>query len=178
MERIPTDWLPHYTLQDYQHWEGDWELIRGVPFAMSPGPLRKHQLAGSRFVYLASAALRDQPCSDQCEVLYKMDWIVDEATVVRPDVMILCGAGQSDYVRIPPVLVLEIFSPATRLKDRNLKFSLYQSNGVKYYLMADPERQHIEVFCLHNNRFEEYGASLFYIGPDCKITIDLSQIWQ
>jgi len=28
----------HYTFNDYQHWEGNWELIEGMPYAMSPSP--------------------------------------------------------------------------------------------------------------------------------------------
>lgn len=36
-------YLPHYTYDDYARWEGDWELIEGVPFAMSPAPSIRHQ---------------------------------------------------------------------------------------------------------------------------------------
>ncbi|HJY21679.1 MAG TPA: hypothetical protein VJ279_02270 [Hanamia sp.] len=28
---------PYYTYKDYCAWEGRWELIDGIPFAMSPG---------------------------------------------------------------------------------------------------------------------------------------------
>jgi len=27
--------LPHYTYSDYENWEGQWELIDGIPYAMS-----------------------------------------------------------------------------------------------------------------------------------------------
>ncbi len=27
--------LPHYTYEDYCHWKGRWELIDGIPYAMS-----------------------------------------------------------------------------------------------------------------------------------------------
>jgi hypothetical protein len=30
--------LPHYTYADYVQWEGKWEVIDGVPHAMSPAP--------------------------------------------------------------------------------------------------------------------------------------------
>jgi hypothetical protein len=30
--------LPHYTYRDYLHWEGKWEVIDGIPNAMSPAP--------------------------------------------------------------------------------------------------------------------------------------------
>ena len=31
--------LPHYTYDDYVQWEGRWELIKGIPFAMVPAPV-------------------------------------------------------------------------------------------------------------------------------------------
>ena len=38
----------HYTYDDYKTWEGEWELIDGIPFArnssmMAPAPEIKHQ---------------------------------------------------------------------------------------------------------------------------------------
>jgi len=35
--------LPHYTYDDYVQWEGRWEIINGIPYAMVPAPGRKHQ---------------------------------------------------------------------------------------------------------------------------------------
>lgn len=34
---------PRYTYEGYKRWEGDWELIEGVPYAMAPSPSGKHQ---------------------------------------------------------------------------------------------------------------------------------------
>lgn len=174
---IPVEWLPHYTYKDYEKWEGDWELIRGFPYAMSPAPNRRHQFIGGQFVYIVIDALRKNSPACNCEVLYESDWIINEHTVVRPDVMIVCDAAPSDFVRVPPVLVLEIFSASTRLKDRNLKFKLYEESGVKYYLMADPEQNKVEVFALKNNRFEETASTAFQITDACMIMLDLNSIW-
>lgn len=35
--------LPHYTFEDWKHWEGKWELIEGHPIAMSLNPVPRHQ---------------------------------------------------------------------------------------------------------------------------------------
>jgi hypothetical protein len=35
--------LPHYTYDDWLNWEGQWELIEGIPYAMSPMPVPNHQ---------------------------------------------------------------------------------------------------------------------------------------
>jgi hypothetical protein len=39
----PVKILPHYTYADYVQWEGQWELIDDIPYAMSPSPVPKHQ---------------------------------------------------------------------------------------------------------------------------------------
>jgi len=36
-------YLPSYTYEDYKSWEGDWELINGIPYAMAPSPIKIHQ---------------------------------------------------------------------------------------------------------------------------------------
>ncbi|NPA51584.1 MAG: Uma2 family endonuclease, partial [Aquificae bacterium] len=41
-------YLPHYTYEDYKNWEGRWELIDGVPYAMSPAPAPKHQIVSNK----------------------------------------------------------------------------------------------------------------------------------
>jgi len=174
---IPVEWLPQYTYADYEKWEGDWELIRGFPYAMSPAPQRRHQFVGGRFVTLANNALAKHKNNCNCEVLYESDWIISDHTVVRPDVMIICNTPPSDFVRTPPVLILEIFSQSTRLKDRNVKFKLYEEAGVNYYLMADPERNNLELFRLKNNRFEETTATSFQLAENCQIELDLKSIW-
>ena len=39
--------LPHYTFEDWLHWEGRWEIIHGLPYAMSPSPVPKHQVTAN-----------------------------------------------------------------------------------------------------------------------------------
>jgi Uma2 family endonuclease len=174
---IPADWLPHFTYKDYEQWKGDWELIRGFPYAMSTAANRRHQYVAAQFVFTVIEQLKKNTSNCPCEVLYESDWIIGDQTVVRPDVMIICNTPPSDFVRTPPVLVLEIFSAGTRMKDRNVKFNLYQSNGVKYYLMADPEKNSIEIFKLKNNRYQEHQNSSFELTDSCIIDLNLQLIW-
>ncbi len=175
---IPAEWLPRYTYADYARWEGDWELIQGMPYAMSPAPTRRHQFVGGKFVHLFIDALKKRKSSCNCEVLYESDWIVNADTVVRPDVMIVCDTPQSDFVRTPPVLIFEILSPGTKLKDRNLKFTLYKTNGVRYYLMADPERNTIEAFQLQGDVYEPFAGRDFELAAACDVALNLDDIWQ
>lgn len=175
---IPTDWLPQYTYKEYEKWEGEWELIRGIPYAMSPSPKRRHQEIGRKFMRLAEDSLTATRGKCDCQIYYELDWIVDENTVIRPDVMIVCGTFDEDFLRFPPTLAVEIASDGTRLKDRNVKYKLYESNGVKYYIIADIERKKVEVFQLSDGHYQEFIGTNFQLTPSCSIDLDLDLLWK
>ncbi len=107
-----------------------------------------------------------------CKILFECDWKITDDTVVRPDVMIACGTIEGKYPTKPPVLILETLSPSSILKDRNTKFKLYQSYGVKYYLIANLDRREIEYFVLKDNYYQQVNNLTEYtFGPNCTITI-------
>ena len=133
--------LDTYTYKDYKMWKGDWELIKGHPQAMSPSPKYEHQKFSQRFSSATSNILANCSKECNCEVLYELDWLIDNETIVRPDCMIVCGKINEDYLTFPPTLILEISSPSIRMKDRNTKYDLYEMCGVKYYIIADPEKK-------------------------------------
>ncbi len=39
---IAEKYRPHYTYDEYCQWEGRWQLIEGMPSAMSPLPVPEH----------------------------------------------------------------------------------------------------------------------------------------
>lgn len=161
---------PHYTYKDYEKWEGDWELIRGIPYAMSPAPTWQHQDFGASFIQQFKNALQ-KSASCPCKVLYESDWVISEDTVVRPDVMIVCEEIKGNFVTNPPSLILEILSPSTILKDRNTKFNLYQAYGVRYYLIADLGKKLVEIFQLTNNTYQEVtDQNEFHLTKDCTVS--------
>ena len=58
--------IEYYTYDDYKEWEGEWELIDGIPLSMAPAPMRKHQSLASEIIYNLREQLEE--CT-QCEVL-------------------------------------------------------------------------------------------------------------
>ncbi len=175
---LTIDDLPHYSYKDYELWEGDWELIRGIPYSMSPAPNWKHQKSGGNFLYLLKSAFEKNNSQCGCEILYECDWLVSDDTVVKPDVMVVCDPIEGNYPTKPPVLILEILSPSSILKDRNTKFKLYQSYGVKYYLIANIDRKEIEYFVLKDNHYQQaYNLTEYALTPHCSITVDFSTIF-
>jgi hypothetical protein len=62
--------LPQYTYADYLHWEGNWEIIDGIPHAMSPAPgMRHHHISGKLYLALSNA-LAASPCN--CTAFYPL----------------------------------------------------------------------------------------------------------
>jgi Uma2 family endonuclease len=168
-------YLPRYTVSDYNLWEGDWELIDGHPVSMSPSPIRKHQSLSTRLV----AQIYDQingirAICDNLEVTFAVDWIVDDNTVLRPDVAIICDQSD-DFITKPPVLVIEILSPSTALRDKHVKHEIYQGQGVKYYIIADPVTKTFQSYTLVNGQYKLDNNSLYAIHDGCNISLDLKK---
>ena len=166
-----------YTYNDYKLWEGNWELVNGYPYAMSPSPTREHQRFNTAFATEVSIALKANKDSCNCVVYTELDWIVNENTVVRPDCMIVCGEFKDDYLNFPPQLILEVSSLSTRLRDRNTKFTLYEMYGVKYFLIADCDTKKFETFELIDNKYKQTDATQFNLTPNCSIGSDIQSLF-
>jgi Uma2 family endonuclease len=176
---IPQEYLPHYTYEDYAQWEGRWELIEGLPYAMIPAPTPQHQRVQ---VFLLSAFFTALTNCRECRTYgAPLDWKVTVDTVVQPDIMIVCQPVGAKYLDFPPVAAVEILSPATALKDRHLKFELYQSQGVRYYLIIDPALKQIELYQIRNGKYVqeavEAGVLHFALHNNCEISIGTSGLW-
>ena len=170
---------PHYTVRDYEHWEGRWELIQGLPYAMSPQPTIRHQEVTGAIHNLLSEAL--QACAP-CRPLLPIDWRLDEDTVLQPDNLVICADVSGQYLTVPPVLIFEVLSPATAYKDRSVKYALYEEQGVRHYVLVDPEAQVAELFELKEGHYEkrrdvQEGAVDFDLG-DCEIMLDAAKMWK
>jgi hypothetical protein len=54
---------PHYTVDDYQLWQGDWELWNGVAVSMTPSPFGRH----SRMLIDVGSALKSAIDASGCD---------------------------------------------------------------------------------------------------------------
>jgi Uma2 family endonuclease len=167
-----------YTYQDYLMWKGDWELVNGYPYAMAPSPNRNHQWFSKKFTQIASNEIDKSSHKCKCEAYFKLDWIIDDNTVIRPDCMIVCGNFTADFLNFPPTLIVEISSIKTKLRDRNTKYNLYELQGVKYYLLADTEKKLVEVFELKEGKYVPMHETYFRLTDECILNLDVFNIWQ
>lgn len=95
--------------------------------------------------------------------------------------LVVCREITKKYLDFAPALVVEILSPATALKDRHSKYSIYESQGIPYYLIIAPDTEEVEVYKLNEGVYslEQKGRSFSYqfaLG-ECSATIDFKEIW-
>lgn len=172
--RLPFD-PPRYSYEDYKNWSDEWELIDGYPYSLMPSPKRKHQHFTTQFIWVVKSILFGKSCD--CEIYSEFDWIVNNETVVRPDLMIVCGKIETDWLTFLPTLIVEITSASTYLKDKNIKYKLYEMNKVKYYLLADTEKEKVDCYELIDNAYQLKKDTTFLLDEGCEITINFEEIW-
>ncbi len=146
-----------YTIDDYKQWKGEWELIEGQAVAMAPSPFGPHQAIVSRIVSDLDRSLLE--CQKECFVYTQLDYIVDEETVLRPDVLVSCQKIK-DFAKKAPELIVEVLSPSTAIKDKNIKFSIYEKERVPYYMMVDYKLQKVKVYELHEGKYQKIAEEI------------------
>jgi Uma2 family endonuclease len=145
--------IEYYTYEDYKLWEGDWELIRGFPVAMAPSPIISHQYITSMFVYELNKSLKD---CEKCMALVEEDWIVEDDTILRPDVSVVCDE-KGNFITKAPEIIVEVVSPTTAKRDEKIKKEIYEKELVKYYILAYPNRLIAKVYKNENAKFKKIG---------------------
>lgn len=174
-----------HILDDWAHWEGQWELIHGVAFDMTPAPSLVHQEVSSELhgeIWQALKEAKRKYGKGECEifsapldVFLSVDPVAP--SVVQPDLVILCDPAKKSPRGIegPPDLVVEILSPRTAAKDTVRKRWLYESAGVPEYLIVYPESKEAVLLKLDEQKryvesaWAHWGETLALLGGKIEI---------
>ncbi|MGE5342323.1 MAG: Uma2 family endonuclease [Candidatus Omnitrophota bacterium] len=174
--------LPHYMYKDYVQWEGRWELIQGIPFAMVTTPAINHQRTVRNIETQLVNLLTDCP---KCEVLASVEWAIFDDTVVQPDVLVVCGDRDKigdRKLEINPIIVFEVLSPSTSRKDKIIKYRLYEQAGLKYYCIVNFDTKSADLFCLNQDQTQYRkedsidGKITFNLDP-CSLSFDFEKVF-
>ena len=153
-----------YTYADYLlwHFKERVELIKGKIFKMSPAPNSFHQdISGNlffelrNFVNKGSCKLYAAPF-DVRLINYKESTADNQIlTVVQPDLCVICDRTKIDEKGCigAPDLIIEILSPGNSKKEMDIKYDLYEENGVLEYWIVNPSEQTIAIYLLENQRY-------------------------
>jgi len=174
------EYYPAYTYDDYALWEGDWELIYGIPYAMAPAPMIKHQQISNKIAWQLQELLKE---CEICQVLLPVDWKISNETVVQPDNLVICHKPeQESYITKAPKIIFEVLSKSTASKDRGLKYDLYEAEGVSYYVIVNPFENMAKVYTLNSegNYMKVADAqkdAVDFVLNECTFTFDFTKIW-
>ncbi len=174
--------LPHYTYEEYKNWESnDWEIIYGQAYCMSPAPMIKHQRISNNVGWQLKNLF--DSCKI-CQVLMPVDWKIADDTVVQPDNSVICHEPTNEaYITKAPKIIFEILSKSTAKKDKELKYKLYQQEGVSYYIIVDPKEEIAKVYELKEGRYikvcDASDERVDFKIKECEasFSFDFSKIW-
>jgi len=179
MGALKDEYREHYTYEDYIRWEGDWELIDGVAYAMAPAPMIKHQdLAGTILTIFKNQL---DEC-ENCSALMEIDYKISEDTILKPDVVLTCGETNDAYLTKAPEIVVEVISPSTAKRDEQYKFGIYEEEKVKYYVLVYPDALVAKVYKNIGGKFDKQGdfavESYRFEDAACPVTVDFEKVFR
>ena len=138
----------------YRHYcqlpEGDRrELIEG-DFYVVPAPNVRHQAVTANLGFVLREFVRRNRLG--AVLLAPTDVVLSQESVVQPDILFVSnerrGIITEANVSGAPDLVVEVLSPGTAERDRDLKLRLYAGHGVREYWIVDPDDESVEVMDL------------------------------
>jgi Uma2 family endonuclease len=169
-----------YTYKDYCTWDDNerWELIDGVPFAMT-APTRSHQTVSGNLYLQLAGFLKGKSCNVyHAPFDVRLNTDTDDDTVVQPDLLVVCDHSKLDDKGCTgaPDMVVEIVSPSTARKDRLIKFQKYQNAGVREFWIIDPDIKTVQVCVMENGKYVTtmYGdtdAIQVHVLENCQIDL-------
>ncbi|MDN5871654.1 MAG: Uma2 family endonuclease [Nitrococcus sp.] len=177
MSRPPE--IERYTVEDYLRWEGEWELIDGIPQAMAPSPAVSHQRVAAALFRQLDEALEHCP---ECEVLYEIDVTLDADTVVRPDLLVTCRQPPGERLTRAPAMIVEVVSVESARRDERTKFEVYRAGGVVYYVLVYPMDRIARIYRLAEGEYRKVadvsGARQDFDLPAWRVEIDFARVWR
>jgi Uma2 family endonuclease len=163
---------PAFTVRHYELFPEDGnrhEIVDGDHF-MTPAPSLLHQMVSGNLYYLLRTWVRAN----------RRGWVFDapvdvelgEHDIVQPDLVLVLQERKSVLTgrRIigAPDLVVEILSPSTAGRDREVKRTLYDRAGVREYWLVDADQG--EVTVLERDDADHLESSRTFLGGETLVS--------
>lgn len=170
--------VEYYTYDEYVTWEGNWEMIEGVPLAMAPAPMINHQTLAYEIAFEFKKS--SKKCKN-CLVFGEADWKINDDTVVKPDVVLICNETNDAYMTKAPEIIVEVISKSTAKRDEKTKFKLYQDEQVKYYVIVYPSDLKAKIYKLVEGVYVKQGDFLTetydFEESLCPVSVDFGAVF-
>jgi Uma2 family endonuclease len=179
MTANPAPYIERYAVSDHRQWQGDWELIHGSPYAMTPSPTFTHQRTTGNIYRQLAEAVDECPA---CHAVFETDVEFSDDTVVRPDCMVICYEPEGERLTRAPELVFEVVSTSSARRDELLKHELYQREGVTHYVLVYPDKRKAKAYRLVDGVYRKVGdfskETMLFELSECAIDFDFGFIWR
>ena len=153
-----------YTYADYLlwHFKERVELIKGKILKMSPAPNSFHQDISMNLTIQIAKIIKNHSCKlyaapfDVRLINFKESTADNQiTTVVQPDLCVICDRTKIDKRGCigAPDLIIEILSPGNSKKEMDIKYDLYEENGVLEYWIVNPSEKTIAIYVLQDGRY-------------------------
>ena len=167
----------------YRHYcqlpEGDRrELIEG-DFYVVPAPNVRHQIISRNLGARLWEFVRKNGLG--LILWVPTDVLLSQESVVQPDILFVSnerrGIITEPNIAGAPDLVVEVLSPGTADRDREMKLSLYARHGVREYWIVDPDAEAVQVMELGPEgaagvRMHTSGSVRSDLLPGLNVTFD------
>ena len=132
---------------DFAESSEEWyEFIDGEPIKMTGGKLNHFDII-SNILFGFRLLLAETDCRTLPNGMLVR---VGEASLVAPDVSVVCGEPETEAdtrILLNPILVVEVTSPSSIDRDRVVKRKFYQSvDSIQAYLIVDQHRMLVELY--------------------------------
>ena len=136
----------------------DYEIIEGEKFMAASANIRHSKIVGRMMINIGIHVAVNKlgfTFSDSLDIHFP------DGNLLRPDFAFVSAANkklilddEGATLHGVPDMVAEIFSRSTMKRDTTVKKDVYERNGVKEYWLINPWSESIEVFLLHDGKYE------------------------
>lgn len=139
--------VPSYTIEDLDSFPDDgnrYELLEGV-LLVTPSPSLRHQLVATR---LAAALTSGLETGDRARVVAPGVVIRPPRTQLEPDILVYPAhlRARRRWIDLTEHwLAVEVYSPSSRIYDRDYKRSAYLQLGVREVWLVDIDEESVEM---------------------------------
>ena len=172
--------IPYYTVEDLEHFPSDgnrYELLDGV-LLVTPAPGALHQVVALRIATMLVNAL-DTP--GHARIFGPGAVSFPPRTQLEPDVLVVPAPfSLSDRwtAYTEHWLAVEVYSPSSRVYDREFKRDAYLALGVREVWLVDRDDRTVEVSRTRNESVMVRDALLWRVPTlELHVRIDLSQVF-
>lgn len=140
-----------------------YEYLDGYAYPLTNDPTNlaggspAHARVAANLIAILENALAD--ANSNCYV-YTSDARVQltEDQYLYPDVSVACGEEETSSIQ-NPILIIEVLSPSTELRDRGSKLKSYRTcSSVEEYMLVGSQYKSIEVYRREKGAFARYHA--------------------